>query len=61
MDDDNVSVQSLNIMAGGSENLPAADKKNKRRSMVKMSSLRDILSPATSKMGRALEVCVYLY
>ena len=59
MDDDNVSVQSLNIMPSGSDSQSAssaAEKKTKRRSMVKMSSLVNMLSPATSKMGKALEV-----
>ena len=66
MDDDNVSVQSLNIMPSGSDSQStssAAEKKTKRRSMVKMSSLVNMLSPATSKMGKALEVrfvlCTY--
>ena len=57
VDDDTLSVQSLNVVPEGDNG--GSEKRNKRRSMVKMSSLVNMLSPATSKVGRALEVHMY--
>lgn len=53
MDDDSLSVQSLDVVREGED---GNEKKNKRRSMVKMSSLFNILSPAAGRKGKTLEV-----
>ncbi|XP_067940534.1 rho guanine nucleotide exchange factor 3-like isoform X2 [Watersipora subatra] len=52
VDDDSLSVQSLDVVREGED---GNEKKNKRRSMVKMSSLFNILSPAAGRKGKTLE------
>jgi len=59
VDEDVVSVQSLNIVPDGSAT--ATHEGKKKRSLVKMSSLVNMLSPATSKISKRFEVNFQLF